>query len=204
MLGGALNRMLHRQLSMAWEKWQMWYAIRVAQRRLLDEAMRRFVHRKMFAQAISDQKDENFGDYTTGHGFFECARAYESFDMRPAADSIWYSVQEAVKSLTVTKAKGKTRSESSSSSGSDSSDSDSDSNSSNSSKLNGKVVPSSLQFSPCDPIELDFGDHHEDVFDEALDEELFEELFGDEAGSTGCESAQPMPKRRRAIDSDDE
>jgi len=42
MMGGAMRRMLHRQLSMAWEKWQFTAAEMAAQQRLLDSAMRKF------------------------------------------------------------------------------------------------------------------------------------------------------------------
>jgi len=42
-LSGAIRRMMMRKLSMAWEKWQFWYFEIIAQKRLLESAMRKFM-----------------------------------------------------------------------------------------------------------------------------------------------------------------
>ena len=49
MMGGAVRRMLHRQLSMAWEKWQYEAAEMKRQQEMLDRALRRLRNAKMFA-----------------------------------------------------------------------------------------------------------------------------------------------------------
>jgi len=47
MLRGALNRMRNRLLSMAWEKWQQWYADLMEQKRFMAGALRRMLHRQL-------------------------------------------------------------------------------------------------------------------------------------------------------------
>ena len=49
MLAGAVKRMLMRQLSMAFEKWQYEAACMKREREMLDKALRRFIHAKLFA-----------------------------------------------------------------------------------------------------------------------------------------------------------
>ena len=46
-LAGALNRMKNRKLSMAWERWQEWYADVMEQIRLMKGAMGRFMKRQL-------------------------------------------------------------------------------------------------------------------------------------------------------------
>jgi len=46
-VGGALLRMLHRKLSMAWEQWQQVCEVIRQQRSSLDYAMRQFMHREL-------------------------------------------------------------------------------------------------------------------------------------------------------------
>ena len=47
LMQGALNRMLHRQMSMAWEKWQQVYADLKFANRMGGGAIRRMLNRKL-------------------------------------------------------------------------------------------------------------------------------------------------------------
>jgi len=47
LLAGAIQRMLKRQLSMAWEQWQFWYAEVISQQFKLAGAINRMLKRKL-------------------------------------------------------------------------------------------------------------------------------------------------------------
>ena len=47
MMGAVIKRFMYFQLSQAWEKWQYTAAVMAEQQRLLEQAMRRFIHRQM-------------------------------------------------------------------------------------------------------------------------------------------------------------
>ena len=47
LMQGAVKRMMHRQLSMAWERWQEWYADLKDQQFKVAGALRRMLHRKL-------------------------------------------------------------------------------------------------------------------------------------------------------------